>query len=41
MSPSPLTRRVGFVLEQLSSNLTNLESVDTVVMGHAGVAVHF
>ena len=30
MSPSPLTRRVGFVPE-----------VDTVVMSLAGVAVHF
>ena len=41
MFPSPLTRRVGFLLEPLPSNLTNLESVDAVVMGHAGVAVHF
>ena len=41
MSPSSLTRRVGFVLAQLSGTLTNLEAVDTVVMGHSGVAVHF
>lgn len=35
-----LTSRLGFLLE-LSGHLTNLESVDTLVMGHAGVAIHF
>ncbi|MCP4202189.1 MAG: hypothetical protein GY769_09660 [bacterium] len=35
-----LTSRFGFLLE-LSGHLTNLDSVDTLVMGHAGVAIHF
>ena len=35
-----LTDRVGFLLE-LSGHLTQLDVVDNVIMGHAGVSIHF
>ena len=35
-----LTRSAGFVIE-ISGHLTNLDTIDTMVMGHAGVAIHF
>ena len=35
-----LTRTAGLVLE-LSGHLTNLDTVDTLLMGHVGVAIHF
>lgn len=35
-----LTDRVGFLLE-VSGHATNLDTVDTLAMAHAGVAIHF
>jgi hypothetical protein len=35
-----LTNKIGFLLE-LSGHLTNLDTIDTVAMGHAGIAIHF
>jgi len=35
-----LSDRVGFLLE-ISGHATNLDTVDTVAMGHAGLAIHF
>lgn len=35
-----LTDNVGFLLE-MSGHLANLDSIDTLMMGHAGLAIHF
>ncbi|MFQ5525518.1 MAG: hypothetical protein ACE5GX_04590 [Thermoanaerobaculia bacterium] len=35
-----LTESLGFVLE-ISGHLTNLDTIDTLMMGHAGVSFHF
>ena len=35
-----LTDRIGFLLE-VSGHATRLDAVDTLIMGHAGLAIHF
>ena len=35
-----LTGRIGFLLE-VSAHATKLDAVDTLIMGHAGLAIHF
>ncbi len=35
-----ITDRIGF-LGELSGHVTRLDAVDTVIMGHAGFAIHF
>lgn len=35
-----ITDSVGFVIE-VSGHLTNLDTIDTLMMGHAGLSIHF